>query len=454
MADDRTMKRFMARHVAFDEFRRRQVDTWGGRAIPESEHLMVLEDYLDVSLRRRENSYPLFKLQLELLADVVLAERSIAAYKQKITETEQKPSGEAKDSELDGLNAQLEMFKRVRRALRDIGDGIAWRLLGYDRAALTALAKYPRKPHINLEGLMAEMGVFGEEYNRPGGRLAVLNDLTHYLKKADVTVRVDESTFEFVEVKSSLTKSGTLKRQRANLEETLRLLSEGQGEQGEDAVSIRELSVVPSSHMKPVAALIREAEMTGSACGAIGEHLVVGFIDWPTALTLDPEIVMSKWERGRSLAERWRERGDVVYKGVGTDRYHEVRNVAPYSIYRLPAAQRVKLMTGALFTVSWLDVSAALRYVESRGWTLLRVPAGHATSGDTVDLETLRAAAAVIVKKGSFTCHVPGTWLGRIAYEYLAPRTIVEALEAMRTARPHLAETTFPSFAGESQQWD
>src|SRR5882672_7535502 len=44
-------KKYSRRSVAFDEFRRRQVSTFGGRAIPADEHLMVLEDHLAIAMR-------------------------------------------------------------------------------------------------------------------------------------------------------------------------------------------------------------------------------------------------------------------------------------------------------------------------------------------------------------------------------------------------------------------
>lgn len=447
-------KRFFARHIALDEYRRKQVDTWGGKAIPQSEHLMVLEDHLSVSLRRRSNAYPLFKLQFALLMDVHNAEKAVAACKQKIAEIEKDPEGAARDAHLESVGAEHKKFTTIRRALRDIGDGMAWRLLGCDRAALSLLATHARKPHINLDGLSAELQALADEYNHPGGRLAVLNDLTHYLKKADITVRVDDDTFELLEVKSSRTKSATLKRQRADLEETLQFLSEGRGVQGEDVAVIRQLPVVPSSYMKVIATLIREAERAGIAAGVIGEHLAVQLIDWPTVFELDVDDT-SKLEKVDAVAEGWRQRGDLVLRVSGTDRYHEVRNYAPYSIYPFPELHRVKLMTGALFTESYLNVSAVLRYIESRGWKLVRGPESLVVGGAGAQTASKFGSTAVAAfQKGPLTMEIPGPWLGRIVYEYLAPRTIVEGFEAMLAAGPAPEAIAWVNFTDEAEQWD
>jgi hypothetical protein len=446
-------KNFSARHVAFDEQRRRLIDHWGGRAIPPDEHLMVLEDHLSTSLRRRNNPYPLLKLQLALLMDLVDAENSVAACKEKIAELERAPEASSTQAKLESVKAELQKFTAIRRALRDIGDGMAWRLLGCDRAALEALAAHPRKPHINLSGLQAELNALADEYNQPGKRLGILNDLTHFLKKADITVRVDESTFEFLEVKSSRTKSGTLRRQRADLQETLRFLSAGEGERDGETVVIRELPVTPSSLMKAVAPLVREAERTGTAATLIGDHLVVEFVDVPKALEGD-DSQFAKLEKVEGVVDGWRRRGDLVLSTFGTDRYLDVRNYAPYSIYPLTPLQRVKLMTASLVAVSKVNLSAVIRYIESRGWTVVRGPESWISEYEAEGDRGVRGGPLSTFRKGPLTMAVPGPWVGRLAFEYLAPRTIVDALEAVLAARHVGTGVALPVFAGEAAQWE
>lgn len=445
-------KNYSARHVVFDEQRRKLVDPWGGRAIPPDEHLMVLEDYVSVSLRRRHNPYPLLKLQLALLMDLVDAENSVAACKQKIAELEAAPGAPSAQAHLKSVQGELGKFSAIRRALRDIGDGMAWRLLGCDRAALESLAAHPRKPHINLSGLQAELNALASEYNKPGARVGVLNDLTHFLKKADITIRLDDSTFEFLEVKSSNTKSGTLRRQRADLEETLQFLNEGEGVRGDETAVILRLPIAPSSYMKAVASLAREAERTATAAAVIGEHLAVEFIDYPRGLELDITDA-PKLEKVEGVVDGWKSRGDHVLSMFGTDRYLDVRNYAPYSVYPLTALQRVKLMTGALVTVSKLNVSAVLRYIESRGWTLVRGPDSYAEDFEKGDWGQ-RTSPLATFRKGPLTMEVPGPWIGRLALEYLAPRTIVDGLEAVLAAGSVRSTMALPVFAREAEQWD
>ncbi|MFN2547491.1 MAG: hypothetical protein ABR567_08675 [Myxococcales bacterium] len=442
-------KTFSPRSIAFDEFRRKQVSAFGGRAFPPEEHLMILEDHLGVSLRRRWNAFPLFKLQMALLTDLIDAEKAVAACKTKLEEVKAEAETRQREQDIESLEAQQQMHSAIRRALRDIGDGIAWRLFDYDRASLSVLATHARKPHVNLDGLAAELGALAELWNQTQG-LAILNDLTHFLKKADLTFRHDANNFEFVEVKSSRTKSGTLSRQRADLVETLNFLTEGEGERRGETVRLRSVPVRPAAYFKAVEPVLKEAQRTGTASAVIGEHLTVEFVDWITALDSLPDL--TKLEKVRAVADRWAKGGDIVIRSFGTDRYHLVRNFAPYSIYPFDPMLRVKLMTGTMVSVSRLNISAVVRYIASKGWTIVRGPESHLSEAASEDEP--RDVPVATFKKGGLTLELPTTFLARIAHEYLAPRSIVEAFEALLRAGPGEAGSMLINFEGEADLWD
>jgi hypothetical protein len=240
---------------------------------------------------------------------------------------------------------------------------------------LVSLASHPRKPHINLEGLPAELTAFAEVWNKHPGSFLVLNDLTHFLKKADITVRRDADHFEFIEVKSSNTKSGTLSRQRTDLAETLAFLNEQEGERDGADVRIRNVPIRPKGYFTAAATALREAEKEGTAWVRIGDHLTVDFIDWSVIYGAgNEEPDMRKIEESGAVAEKWSKAGDLVLPYLGAERYHLVQNVAPYSIFPFTALQRVKLMTNTVMTMVRLNVSAVSRYFAAQGWTVVHPP--------------------------------------------------------------------------------
>ncbi len=355
-------KTFSPRSIAFDEFRRKQVSAFGGRAFPPEEHLMILEDHLGISLRRRWNAFPSFKLQMALFTDLIDAEKAVAACKTKLDEVKLEAETPQREHDIESLEAQQQMHSGIRRALRDIGDGIAWRLFDYDRASLT----------------------------------------------------------------------------------------EGEGERRGETVRIRSVPVRPTAYFKAVEPVFKEAQQTGTASAVIGEHLTVEFIDWTTALKSVPDL--SKLEKVRAVADRWAKGGDIVFRSFGSDGYHLVRNFAPYSIYPFDPILRVKLMTGTMVSVSRLNISAVVRYIASKGWTVVRGPESHLSEAASEDEP--RDVPVATFKKGGLTLELPTTFLARIAHEYLAPRSIVEAFDALLHAGPTEAASMLINFEGEADLWD
>ncbi len=162
--------KFTARLTAFDEKRRRQLASAQGAALLPDEQHMILEDYLHISRVRRRSPLPLFKLQMHLVQDLVLAEKAIAGYKEKRRErqanvTAGAPDKEQLEQEIRWIERELHFHEAEYRAIRDIADGIAWRLFDYDRAILTELANRTASKHINLEGIEAELHEFGQVFN-------------------------------------------------------------------------------------------------------------------------------------------------------------------------------------------------------------------------------------------------------------------------------------------------
>jgi hypothetical protein len=226
-------RRFTGRVRAFTEQRRQEFAQAGAPILPEDQQ-MVLTDYLDISRRRHLTLMPLFKLQLHMLQDIATDERGIKQYKGKIAEMAASESAEDEDEGVDSerstakemkpppgqtpeqqaalrsMRRELYFLKAEVRALRDIGDGIAWRLFDFDRAVLHELARRPTRQHVNPQGIEAEMHTLAEYVN--DGHVALLNVLTHFLKFGDVTVRRAPDDFEIVEVKAGTSGSGRLAR--------------------------------------------------------------------------------------------------------------------------------------------------------------------------------------------------------------------------------------------------
>lgn len=450
-----TPEKFKSKFTIFDENRRRLLRSGAGGIFLHEEQRMILEDYLHISILRSADRLPLFKLQMHMLQDLVLSEKAIAEYKKRKQERKVKinsnpPNREELEKEIEVIERELFFHTAECRAIRDISDGIAWRLFDYDRVVLSEIAKKSGKKHINIDGLEAEMHEFGEVFNLRKG-IAVFNDLTNFLKLGDLTIRENEGTFEFVEVKKGHKTSGRITRQKQDLRRAISFFNTGEREEEEGLAVISELNLNPEIYDTNVSKIIKNAEKKGAAVERIGEHLVIECCDF-TKEKIQFEEMQAILEEARKLVNIWEKRGDLVQRFFSLDRYMNVRNYAPFSIFPFPEPARIKLMTGALLIVSWVNYSEVLKYFEQRGWKILKSP--HEHSKEAIIEESSPSETFATIKKGRLNIEVPWAIMGQLGFEYLKPRTVVDMFEGILAGGPTPIELRYMSLSGEPKIWD
>ncbi len=417
---------------------------------------MLLEDFLHITRVRRGNALPLFRVQLALLDELVSCEKAITHYKNELTKREALIAAGSVDkselgTEIRSIKRELHFHSVERQAIRDIGDGIAWRLFDYDRAILQELANRPSGKHVNPEGIEAELSEFGQVFNSQHG-IAVLNDLTHFLKLGDLTVRKDDGSFEFIEVKTKGKASGRITRQRQDLRRTVTFFNIGEREEVEGQQSIVELQIRPETLAANISRLIGEAGKKGAAVRRIGEHLIVGCVNFPKAVGIGDETFRAILDQIRDWVDEWTQKDDLVTDCLSADKYLEVRSFAPFSIFPFSEPDRVKLMTGALSLMAYVNVSAFLKYCNQRGWKVVKTFDEHLEEAErTGDGKSFRLAT---IRKGPLTLQLPGPLIARLGFEFLRPKTLVDAFEAKLALGEPATKMSFPNFSGEPEIWD
>lgn len=408
---------------------------------------MVLEDYLDVTLRRRRNSLPLFKAQLNLLMELVPTERLIGQLKELHDEH---PAEQGTDSEPGPYERALFVHRAQQRAIRDIGDGIAWRLFDYDRPLLYVLADRQGAHHIELGGLPTELDHLGDIMEAREG-IAVLNDLTHYLKHGDITVRKDAGTFELLEIKKGHKSSGRISRQRTAMERVVSFVDDGEVDTKHGSVRSLALPLKPENYMSRLLELLKLAEAHGAAVLKVADHLMLEAISF---LHLKPfEELRPILEAGDRVLDAWESSGDSWTTNDSLDKYTRVRAYAPYSIFPIPLKYRVALSTGSIHVRFNVNLSALMRYFQSVGWDIEKGPERHAESA--LRAGALEGAGLMTLRRGGFSTQLSGGTFGQLAFELLRPRSVIATLNAMRALGPQVGGgLVFPMLEGESDVWD
>ena len=169
--------------------------------------------------------------------------------------------------------------------LRAIGDGMAWRMVEYDRIAIRLLADHEpvSVPQID-EGLVAELGAL-ENIVSNSSKLCLLNSITNLLRTGDITTYdPDTRQLDVVEVKAAGQKGK--RRNRRTLWQTDHRQSIQIGlDTGSYLVDGRTLTKLVSklltkSYVRSVGNAIREAKQKGVASRLFGDYLAVAILDF------------------------------------------------------------------------------------------------------------------------------------------------------------------------------
>lgn len=411
----------------------------------------ILEDFLSISRKRQHNPTALARLQVHMLEELLIQEATIKHYRQRLTELESTASDNAdeRQKEIKFVKGQRFFHRMYANAIRAIGDGIAWRAFGYDRAAMRLLGERETKQHLSSEGTVQELREWSYHFDSGSG-IAILNALTNCLAIADVTVVRHDGSIEVVEVKSSNTKSSRKVRQKQAMKEVVTLLGTGAGQNESRDVAIEILPVTPETYLNRVEELLQTAGEKGWAARRISDWLYVEAFDF-RKFTSENEVKELTGKIREAAIGQWERRGDYIHDMNNLDVIGYSPNSAPFSVFPFRARTCIDLLIGAKFYVSFLNVNAVEREFIKRGWTLekdfktLMKEASKASSPESM----------LDVKKGPFHCNVTPADFMRMQVETLRPKTLIDALEAKYRQGPS-ADTGYvlALFQDEYKLWN
>jgi hypothetical protein len=218
-----------------------------------SDYLDILEDYLYVSRRRHGNKTAIAKLQLQMAGDISVQERSIRHYKEKLSEA---------GAPQDFIKSQITAHELIANAIRQIGDGLAWRSFGYDRFTQQILCANAVKQTILADGTIAELEEWSS-INDQKGYCAIINAVTNCVSIGDVTAIDASGNVELIEVKSGKTKSRRLTRQKNRLRDATGVLSTGTGIVEGKSIRVASSPITPENYLGKLKVLLAEAGERG-----------------------------------------------------------------------------------------------------------------------------------------------------------------------------------------------
>jgi hypothetical protein len=380
------------------------------------------------------------------------ARQRVRAKIRELARHDPKPLDEIRDQQkiLARVGQQELVARASQHTLRQVGDGIAWRALRYDRRAFTILGEGERVGRlargVGRDAELAELGRLWEEE----GVFAIHNDLTNCLRHGDLTALRERDggiDVTLIEVKASERPDDTPQLRR--LERATELL--GEGRQVSDA-GVVHVTVVPApyeSYLGSLPEMIATARDVGFAWARPHECLLVGAVDYRV------------WGRESSEYSR---RSDAERRRIGwggeepetlgwtasmrrmRDRGWSFSSLAPYTIFPLDGDDVTDVVMG------FVDLAYGLHLpVLERALTrdAIEVRVRRAGEGSFLFLEAARRGVAV---------QVPAHLREQMMVELMTPDALFALLDhvlQLNEERPEEAnDRRVVTFADEVAVWE
>jgi hypothetical protein len=351
---------------------------------------------------------------------------------------------------LEDLDRAIAVARRLARIIRQIADGIAWRTLRYDRAAIYQLALKNPTGHLELESTAQELA-YADAHVRSTGDLVIMNDLTNFLRYGDYTAVAADGTVRIAEVKGGKGsgKSGRASRQRQKLDEVLEFLDTGVGITQQGPAALFPHKTRARTHLQAVGAVIREARAKGCAHARLSDCLAVDALDMEL---LFREGRMAQLHNPFAQSRQASSHSSLTF----FDQFS--KNLAPYSVYPFPDDDCTDLMTGNLWLRTHFNHGNLVRCLRRRG-VRVRFPTNSELEAyNQLDPGEKRrreddVGIRVWSRNQPTVLTIRQALLGRLLYEFLDEECFADCVEEV-LEQEAIGIGLFPAFENEADLWD
>jgi hypothetical protein len=268
-----------------------------------------------------------------------------------------KPLEDIRDKQQElGLRQQQRLVSEALRwILISIGDGMAWKVLGYDRAALTVLGMGERVARFaDPAGFDAEAAEMERLWSE--GSFPIHNDLTTCLRLGDLTViHPGDNAVSIVEVKASK-ELGQSSSQLKRMQDATTLINEGRVQLDAGTVNVQRLRLPYRTHLAHLRDLIQKARADGHAAAKVGTCQFVTVVDYHADVS-ETELALRQTRTRARVG--WFQEDAKLFQWVFSsrrmrDRRYSFSGLAPVPIFPLKAEDLADL------TMGFMDVMVVL----------------------------------------------------------------------------------------------
>jgi hypothetical protein len=275
----------------------------------------------------------------------------------ELAEEQPKPIAAIREQQqvLARVVGQEALMKAVHHALREVGDGIAWQALRYDRRAFSVLGEGERVGRLaGGVGREAEFRALAELWVNEGV-FAIHNDMTNCLRHGDLTgIRNVEAEPEVTiyEVKAGHSHDEAQLRRLDRATALLRTHLDPTG--GAEGKTLR-VTVVPERYdtfLAALPALIEQAKADGFAWMLPHPCMLVGAVDYRVWGHGSADDFNARFQARRKEAGWPSDEPDTLNWTSSMrrlrDRHESFSSLAPFTIFPLPADDVADIVMGPI----------------------------------------------------------------------------------------------------------
>jgi len=320
--------------------------------------------------------------------------------------------------------ANIESDRRAARAilsiLRQIGDALAWTLLGFKRSAATVLGEGERVDRLAAApGLEAELAAINRMWE--AGVVAVHTDITSCLQHGDILsiTSFEPRRYGLTEIKAA--GKGVGPSQQKRLERAVRLLNTGSHPSAARGGPL-EITCAPvayRSHVREAAAAIEQARARSYVALELEDGLVAEVYDESNPARLSRQDFEAR-EAAFRAGLAWSEGDRIKYSTSARrlrDRTQGFSSLAPLPLLPFSIGVTVELMMGGFDIVTTINASRLEQRLAERG-----IDAEVARGEDVQD-------TFLTARRGRATATVPATVREQISVELMRMETLIETVD-------------------------
>lgn len=387
----------------------------------------MIEDYIDISKKRLDNKLAMFHLQMNILTDLIASHDGIRGYKKFIKNPESAQEFLPKDEEIDDFhinywNKQLGVYTILSSALKEVGDGILWRALSYNRSLIYVMSANESSGLLNFDtGLNSELKGFMDVTNERNIKSIVFHGITNFGKIGDVTCIDDNDRLSFLEIKSGENVRGKqwkerMERQNIRGDNLSMIANEKHGFLKDKNIVVREISGGPNLRLKDIRKSLFEADNNGISTKLLYNYLGIIIVD--NSKLKDDKIFKDALDQQMSLI------GDehCMFDSSSIDNMVFSHNRTPLSIYPMEPRLIADVLLGKKVIFYHFNIKKFTEELKKYKWEVIK---------SYYDDEELRRENEVfcILKKGALNVAIPLTIMPRVMYEGLDIKSILRVAE-------------------------